>query len=69
MRMMYADVSRAYFYAKAVRPVYVELPEEDKEPGDQNRCGKLVMSMYGIRDAAINWSDECTKTLVKDGYT
>ena len=68
MRMLYADVSRAYFYAKAVRPVYVELPEEDKEPGDQNKCGRLVMIMYGTRDAAINWSDEYTKTLVKDGY-
>ena len=46
----------------------MELPEEDKEPVDQNRCGKLVMSMYGIRDAAINWFDEYTKILVKDGY-
>ena len=68
MRMMHADVSRPYFFAKAVRPVYVELPEKDKEFGDQNKCGRLVMSMYGTRDAAINWSDECTKTLVKDGY-
>ena len=25
--LMYADVSRAYFYAKAVRPVYVKLPD------------------------------------------
>ena len=31
--LMYADVSRAYFYARAVRPVYVKLPEEDLEPG------------------------------------
>ena len=33
MGLMYADVSRAYFDAKAVRPVYVKLPEEDVEPG------------------------------------
>ena len=25
--LMYADVSRAYFYTKAVRPVYVKLPD------------------------------------------
>ena len=37
--MMYADVSRAYFYARAVRPVYVKLPEEDVGPGDSNKCG------------------------------
>ena len=36
--LMYADVSRAYFYAKAVRPVYVKLPDEDLEPGDEHRC-------------------------------
>ena len=40
---MYADVSRAYFYAKAVRPVYVKLPDEDREEGDEARCGKLQL--------------------------
>ena len=68
MQMMYADVSRAYFYAKAVRPVYVKLPEEDMEEGDESRCGKLLMSMYGTRDAAMNWSAEYTNTLIADGY-
>ena len=67
-KIMYADVSRAYFYAKAVRPVYVQLPDEDKEEGDEARCGKLLMSMYGTRDAALNWSQEYTRTLMKSGY-
>ena len=40
--LMYADVSRAYFYAKAVRPVYVKLPEEDTDPGDEGKCGKVL---------------------------
>ena len=56
--LMYADVSRAYFYAKAVRPVYVKLREEDTAEGDEYRCGKLMMSMYGTRDAALNWALE-----------
>ena len=43
------------FYAKAVRPVYVVLPSEDFEDGDENRCGELIMSMYGTRDAAKLW--------------
>ena len=68
LQMMYADVSRAYFYAKAIRPVYVKLPSEDFEEGDENRCGRLVMSMYGTRDAALNWSSEYTSTLLKDGF-
>ena len=66
--MLYAVVSRAYFYAKAIRPVYVKLPEEDLEEGDEQRCGRLLMSMYGTRDAAMNWAAEYTSTLVKDGY-
>ena len=53
-KLLYADVSRAYFYAPAVRPVYVQLPEEDKEEGDGNMCGRLRASMYGTRDAATN---------------
>ena len=56
MSLTYADVSRAYFYAKAVRPVYVKLPEEDMAEDDKHRCGKLMMSMYGTRDAALNWA-------------
>ena len=66
--LVYADVSRAYFYAKAVRPVYVKLPDEDLAPGDEHRCGKLLMSMYGTRDAALNWALEYGETLRAAGY-
>jgi hypothetical protein len=68
MGLTYADVSRAYFYAKAVRPVYVMLPDEDFEKGDERRCGKLRMSMYGTRDAALNWALEYGDTLCAAGY-
>ena len=67
-QLMYADVSRAYFYAKAVRPVYVQLPAEDFEEGDEGKCGELLMSMHGTRDAACNWSAEYTATLLASGY-
>ena len=65
---MYADVSRAYFYARAVRPVYVKLPDEDCGPDDVGKCGRLKMSMYGTRDAALNWSLEYGETLRAAGY-
>ena len=64
----YADVSRAYFYAPAVRPVYVQLPDEDRTPGDSQMCGKLRVSMYGTRDAAMNWATEYGSTLKKAGF-
>ena len=55
-KLLYADVSLAYFYARAIRPVYVKLPAEAQEAGDEDRCGRLLMSMYGTRDAAQNWA-------------
>ena len=65
--MMYADVSRAFFYAKAVRPVYVNFPDDDRAAGDEQMCGRLNLSMYGTRDAT-NWAAEYTSTLIQDGY-
>ena len=50
------DVKRAYFYAKSTRPVYVEIPIEDYEPGDEHNVGKLNLSRYGTIDAAKNWT-------------
>ena len=68
VRLMYADVSRAYFYARAVRPVFVKLPDEDMAERAECRCGKLMMSMYGTRDAALNWALEYCDTLQAAGY-
>ena len=62
------DVSRAYFYAKSVRPTYIKLPSEDPRAGEEGIVGKLMMSMYGTRDAAQNWAEEYSTTLQKAGY-
>ena len=51
-----------------MRAVYVQFPQEDREEGDQGRCGKLLMSMYGTRDAALNWATEYATTLEASGY-
>ena len=68
IRILYADISRAYFYPKAIRPLYVKLPEEDVEPGEEGKCGRLKMSMYGTRDAALNCSLGYASTLLAAGY-
>ena len=68
MKVLYVDVSRAYFYAKSIRPTYIKLPDEDPRAGEQGTVGKLMMSMYGTRDAAQNWSEEYSSTLAKAGY-
>jgi hypothetical protein len=65
---MTIDVRRAYFYAPAQRAVYIEIPIEDREPGDEDKVGKLNLSLYGTRDAALNWTAEYTKTLEGLGF-
>ena len=62
------DVRRAYFYAKAKQDLYIEIPEEDKLPGEENMVGKLMMSMYGTRDAARNWEEELGETMRQLGF-
>ena len=62
------DVKRAYFYAKSTRAIYVEIPIEDYEDGDELRVGKLNLSLYGTRDAAQNWSKEYTAFLEGIGF-
>ncbi len=66
---MVNDVRRAYFYAAATREVYVTIPEEDREEGDEARVGRLQLSMYGTRDAARNWQATYTEHLKKIGFT
>ena len=66
-KLMVNDVSRAYFSAPATRQVFVELPQEDKSDGD-DLIGELNYSMYGTRDAALNWGEECASTMTELGY-
>ena len=66
--VMVNDISRAFFHAKVEREVYVELPAEDRKPGEEHLCGKLRFSMYGTRDAAQNWYNEYFQQLVRSGF-
>ena len=52
---MHIDVARAYFHAKAQRPVLIRLPVEDRMGTDVGKVGLMKKSMYGTRDAASNW--------------
>ena len=64
--VLIVDVRRAYFYARATRRVFIQLPEEDWEPGDEGRCGLLLQSLYGTRDAALNWERELEDFLAQE---
>ena len=48
------DVARAFFEAKAIRKICVELPDECAESCGGRNVGLLKQSLYGTRDAAMN---------------
>ena len=53
---MHIDVSRAYYHAKAQRPVLMRLPVEDRMGTDAGKVGLMKKSMYGTTGAASNWN-------------
>ena len=65
--IMINDVWRAYFYARATRDLYVEIPPEDDEAGP-NVLGKLELCLYGTRDAAKGWQEALSSHLEKIGF-
>ena len=65
-KLDFIDIERAYFYAPAKRDVYVRLPMEDDKDG---YCGKLTKSMYGTRDASLNWECEYIRFMNSIGFT
>ena len=67
-RILSIDVKRAYFYALAKRALFIVLPAEDRLPGDEDKVGRLNLSLYGTRDAAQNWTQEYTKTIQAAGF-
>ena len=62
------DISRAHFMAPATRELYVEIPDEDRGPGEENLIGRLNRSMYGFRDASHNWMEDWQDLLQEEGY-
>ena len=67
--IMHIDVSRAYFHAKAQRPVLIRLPAEDRMGTDAGKIGLMKKSMYGTRDAASNWGARLARACQEMGIS
>ena len=68
--MLISDVPRAFFEAPARRKVAANLPEEALEEGESKDgvVGILKQSLYGTRDAAVNFQQEVKRMMEKIGY-
>lgn len=64
-KLDFIDIKRAYFNAPAKRDVYVKLPMEQ---ADEGYCAKLNKSMYGTRDASLNWECEYIRFMESVGF-
>ena len=62
------DVRRRYFYARASRNLFIELPNVDPNEGI-GMVGKLNLCLYGTRDAARSWQETSTEHLKKLGLS
>ena len=66
--IMVNDISRAFFHAPAKRRVYVQLPDQDCQEGQQRLCWRQNLAIYGTRDAAQNWFIAYSQQLVRIGF-
>ena len=66
--VMVNDVARAFFEANAIRKLCVELPSKCPESCGGYNVGLLKQSLYGTRDAAMNWQEEVAKEMKGWGF-
>ena len=66
--IMSNDVKRTYFYGLSTSLVYIRIPKEDWEDGDEDKVGMLNLSLYETRDAALNWANTYTELLRSIGF-
>ena len=64
--LMQIDVRRAHFYSPSRRKVFLELPEEAGT--DKSKVGRLLRSMYGCRDAGVNWEFAIGQVMIAIGF-
>ena len=64
------DISRAHFYGKPTRELYVILPKELNPEGKHGgrACAKLNQTMYGTQDASKIWQDTYKALLTEKGF-
>ena len=65
---MAIHVKSACFYAPAIRPIYIKIPDEDWELGDEENVARLNLSLYGTKDAAKNCSKKYIEVMLSLGF-
>ena len=53
--VMFIDITRAHPHCTTRRQLWVQLPAEDPRSEEEGVCGLLLRSIYGLRDAGMNF--------------
>lgn len=59
---------RGYLFAEAKHFISIEIPEEDREPGDEGQVGRFKLSLHGMRGVTMDWQDELIAILERHGF-
>lgn len=66
--LMFLDITRAHPYCAMRRNVWITLPPEDPRAGEAGVCARLQRSLYGLRDAGMNFELFTRETMSELGF-
>lgn len=62
------DIKTIFLNDNLNEEIYIEIPEGCEEPGQEGKVGKLNKSLYGLKQASIQWYDKFHSTIVLNGF-
>jgi hypothetical protein len=63
------DIKSAYLHAKVKEVIYMRPPPGYLRPEDKGKVLKLLRSLYGLKQAGFEWSEELVKVFLEIGFT
>jgi hypothetical protein len=63
------DVKTAYLYGSLDEEIYMDQPEGYIKKGQERKVCRLLKSLYGLKQLALQWNKEIHKALVNLGFT
>jgi transposase InsO family protein len=63
------DIKSAYLHAEVKEDIYMRPPPGYLKPEDEGKVLKLLRSLYGLKQAGFEWSEELEKFFMDVGFT
>ena len=63
------NVKTAYLYGELDEEIYMDQPEGYIKKGQERKVCRLLKSLYGLKQSALQWNKELHKSLLDLGFT